>query len=81
VEALMKKDEETEEDRPYRASFKGRDGVSFLIGSVPRRKAVYTIDIIDAQSGKGGFLPLPTPPCMRVRTGRFTEITGLWPGS
>ena len=43
VEALMKKDGETEEDRPYRVSFKGRDGVSFLIGSVPRRKAVYYI--------------------------------------
>lgn len=26
---------------------------------------------------KGSFeLPLPTPPCMRVRTGRFTEPTG-----
>ena len=40
TEALMKKDEETEENRPYRTSFRGRDGVSFLIGSVPKRKAV-----------------------------------------
>ena len=30
----------------------------------------------------GGFSPpAPTPPGMRVRTGRFKEITGPWPGS
>ena len=31
---------------------------------------------------RGGFTPpLPTPPGMRVRTGRFAEVTGPWPGN
>jgi len=34
------------------------------------------IEVIKSNRISGGAPPLSTPPCMRVRTGRFTETTG-----